>query len=676
MKWNSSRTLFLALLLTSNLSAAFAKTELKNLDDFLDRAKIEKRIREEVADLDIGANIGLGDLDLVEGVNLSAKYHYEVEPSYQDAYFTRIDKWDVKTNINAGDIISNVVDLPFSFSVNRNNSFFFVRQFKSNLQALSALPYTPKSLPVNAKRALSQLNAGDFVSMPANLTIAVSAGTGTSVVAPVVLEASASVYYVMSGEFTIQVFKIDESHVRLKLISKRGYDRGAAVTGGASFKFFGIKIVDKQIDRLFDRDLVQLGYSINPGAQFIVDYVFDLKDEDAAEAYNQILSSTLKFKDVVIMNQLDNARELKDKLVSSFEKAEKLFEQDKTKEPKNRRISRIFKGFNNYKGHTNHLKLGLLLTSFVNDRTYTENKLTYTDKNENDMEFFYPTQSRYMETKLGKWFFELKDQIFQNNFGLIPRFKQEDTSLRNPDLGITFERKDKLFTVAEQRIIQKFLIGQIPSFVGNEVDLSEWRSGLSKKDSRIYFQMILKSQGFDYLYDFTRLELQKRLLEYIAEKKEQRILDDGDTGWEKLKDFLFLSKFIKEKQIRKLADDLYDALQHHENNSEVLLKKLIKLNEHGIFDKIGVGFLISLLPEDKLQDLIYIKMDMVARDIRSINYEFGRLNYASLYKELNEVQARLSNRSFDLRLSTDDQNQEQKAMDGRDEVIHNMLGAN
>ncbi len=291
------------------------------LGDFLERSEIRQKVREEIADLDINFSADLADVDLVSGVNLAAKYRYEVEASYMDQYYTRVDKWDLKTGVNVGDIVDNFIEAPFSFSINRENSIIFVRQFPSKKEALKALPYSPKKLPLSGKAALKNLEVGDFVSIPANLNVAVEARASTTMVAPVVLNANAGVYWVISGEFIIQVFKVDETHVRLKLISRRGYDRGTSAGAGLSFKLFGIRVLDKQIDRLFDRDLIQLGYAINPGSQFIVDYVFDLSNEDSEAAYDQILKTTLKFNDLVVMNKLDAASELKDKLISSFEKA-------------------------------------------------------------------------------------------------------------------------------------------------------------------------------------------------------------------------------------------------------------------------------------------------------------------------------------------------------------------
>lgn len=674
------KKLTLKIVLASILTVAFSiSTTQAGLGDFLDNRELPKKVRDEIADLDISFSADLGDFDLANGINISTKYRYEVESSYMDQYYTRIDKWDLKTAVNVGDLIGNFTDTPFSFSMDRKNSFFFVRQFKDKKEAVKSLPYTPKRLPLSADLALKNLSVGDFVSMPATLNVAVSAGASTSSASPVVLDAGASVYWIVSGEFIVQVFKVDETHVRLKLLSRRGYSRGTAAEAGLSFKFFGVRVLDRQIDRLFERDLVELGYGINPGSQFIVDYVFDLKNDEAKDAYNQILKSTLKFKDVIVMNKFDG-EDLKEKLISSYEKADKLFEADKAIDSKNRRVSRIFKGFNNYKAETKHLKLALLVTSFKKDNTYTENKVTYVDKNENNLEFLYPTYSKYMQTKTDKWFLDLKDQSFQNNYGLIPRLNSEDTKKKNPDFGITFERKDKYFRGPEQKMIQKFLIGQIPAKFSEKLDLPEWKDGERKIDTRIYFQLVLKAQGFKYLRDYSKEDLRKLLVAYTVKKKKEHVLDNSDTTLSKLKDFLFINRFIKEERLENLADDIYTILKNKEDDSEIMTRNLVKLNEHGIFNKIGVGFLISLLPQEKLEELIYFKIEMTGKDLGAVNYEYGKLNYRALYNELAQAQSRISNREYDLRVTDADHEMENTDVSEdkslQDTVLEDILGLN
>ncbi|MBC7538843.1 MAG: hypothetical protein H7281_08480 [Bacteriovorax sp.] len=645
------------ILLVAVLSLQASTSQASKLEDYLDRKEVQRKLREAIADQDVNFGVSLGNVDLIDGINLSLNYDYGVEASYINKFYTRVDKWDLKTGINVGEVIKNAVDVPFSFSVNRNNSFFFVRQFTDKKDALKAIAYTPIKLPLNAKMALKNLATGDFVSMPANLAIAVGLQASTSMVAPILLSANTGVYSILSGEFTIQVFKLDETHVRLKLITKRGRDSGGSIGSGLGFNVFGIKVLDHQIERLFEKDLVQYGYSYNPGAQFIIDYVFDLKNKEAQEAYNHILNSSFKFKDLIVADMI-NAKDLKDKLISSYEKADELFEADQNLNPKDRRVQRIFKGFNSYSGHTRHLKLGFVISNYTKDRTFTDSKITFIDKREKNIEFYYPTYSKYIESHFGKLFFDLKDQSFQNNFGLIPKFNSEVSTTKNPDIGLTFERKDRFFTTSEQRSVERFMVTQIPAVIAKHIDLSQWRDGVKKLDSRIFFQLVLKSQGFPYLKNIPLEELKKKLLLYVQKKSKIHVIDetDDDLKVEKLKSFLFINRYIEKERLMGLAESLTKILNNP--NSEEMLKKLVGLNEFGVFDKIGVGFLISLLPQDKLEDLVYLKLEMIGKDIKPISAEVGTLNYRVLYNELTQVQSRLSNRGYDLRISDEDQSME------------------
>ncbi len=349
-------------------------------------------------------------------------------------------------------------------------------------------------------------------------------------------------------------------------------------------------------------------------------------------------------------------------------------------ESKNRRVTRIFKGFTDYKANTKKLKLAFLLTSINKDRAYTESKVTFIDKNENNLEFFYPTSSKYMQSKMGKWIFDLKDQSFQNNFGLIPRLNAENTKMRNPDFGLTFERRDKFFGSSEQRLVQKFLVGQIPRQLGAKVDLGQWKSAADKTDSRIFLQLVLKSQGFDYLKSYSQAELSERLVQFSLEKSSINVLDSAENEWDKLKDFLFIGRFVNQERLHTLAGNIHRILQNEHNDSEIMLKELVRLNDQGIFDKIGVGFLISLLPEEKLEELIYVKLEMTAKDLKAVGYEFGKLNYKALYDQLTDVQSRIANRSYDLRVTDLDHHMEnneiEKEIDGALTSAEDFLGLN
>ena len=168
------------------------------------------------------------------------------------------------------------------------------------------------------------------------------------------------------------------------------------------------------------------------------------------------------------------------------------------------------------------------------------------------------------------------------------------------------------------------------------------------KESEGYTQDITKTLRDEQL---SKMNHGEDITKVAKKKKKEHVLDSSESAWTKLKDFLFINRFIKEERLENLADDLYRILKNESNDTEIMTRKLVKLNEHGIFDKIGVGFLVSLLPQEKLADLIYLKVEMTARDLKAVNYEFGKLNYRALYNELAQAQSRIANRGYDLRVT-------------------------
>ena len=199
-------------------------------------------------------------------------------------------------------------------------------------------------------------------------------------------------------------------------------------------------------------------------------------------------------------------------------------------------------------------------------------------------------------------------------------------------------------------------MAQVPPVIAKTIDFSDWENGEKKHDSRIFFQLVLKSQAFEYLKNLDLDELKKKIIIYANKNKENIEADDSEenSANNRFFDFLLINRFFQKERLLKLAEQLNNVLKNPNNDTEDMVKKLVALNENGVFDKLGVGFLISLLPEEKLSDLMYLKLDFIGKDVKPLSAEYGALNYKALYKELTEIQSRLSSRSYDLRLSDKD----------------------
>ena len=346
------------------LVSVFSSNTYAGLSDVLKPSNIQERVRQEVADLDISFRVNLFDVDLFEGLGISSRYRYEVEPSYIANYHTRVDRWEVNADIRAGDILDGVIESPIYLNIDRDSSIYFVRQFQSKWDALKAAPYLLNRLPVNADRAIKYLSPGDFVSIPSEMTVAFGASTGFLDQVDGI-NAEANLYYMLKGKFLIPIFRMTDNKVRVKLIAQKSNGIGGSSEIGAELEFFGVSILDKQIKRIFELDGLELGMGKGKGSQFLIDYIFDLSDANAREAYNSILSSTYKFKDLEVFREFTSNRELEIRLLSSYELADSISKDDADLE--NKRVERVFKGANDFDYDNSRIKLGLVLASFDRD---------------------------------------------------------------------------------------------------------------------------------------------------------------------------------------------------------------------------------------------------------------------------------------------------------------------
>lgn len=632
--------LALSLVLSFGSISSFA-----SLSEYLEKAQLHEKIKEKVATLDIRADLKILDLDIAEGVGISSKYRYQVEQSEISNLEARVDKWIINTNLNPGDIIKDELDLPIFMNIKKGAEVHFVRQFKSRKEALKAIPYTLAKLPTNSERAL-KLNPGDFVSIPTNMSVVT--GVSTSALSNYV-HAGAKAYAAFNGEYLVHIFKMKDSKVRLKIIAQRKQDY--QVDGQVKFDYdlFGVGILDKQVERIFDFTLVDLGAGIGHGQQLLIDYIFDLKDSQARLAYDNILGSTFKFKDVEIFKDFFKERGLEERLYSTYEAADDLAKEDANKEMK--RVERIFLGFNNYDKDSRKLKFSLLFAKFGRNWNYLENHINYEDLDGNNHSFYYPTYNYSKEQKIGFGSLSTKEVSNDIWFGLVPE-KNEETWSDFSDFGISYSRKDQIFRFDEQVKFSQKIRDLVPSKILEKIDLTKWEDSLDKSNANINIQVILKKEFLEDLKGLSVKDIQVKLYEFYKNRKTfELIYIDGffKKIWKKMT----LIQKSERQDIKDISAAIYKLINDETLTGKDRLKIIFKLKERSVFNKIGQNFLISLIKEEDLQKYLFVKVSLGAKDLEEINYTFGERRDEELYKQLDYINRILNDRSYDLRLSKD-----------------------
>ncbi|MCO4783197.1 MAG: hypothetical protein KC646_12805 [Candidatus Cloacimonetes bacterium] len=625
------------LLLKTLLLLSFVTLSQAGIKDFLEPSKIKQKIVDEVASLDIGFDVKLLDLKAFEGLGISSKYKYEVEPSYKDNYYTRIDKWNLNFAIRPGDFVKNY-ELPISLNIDSGSEIMFVRQFKNQKEALLAKPYTPKRIPFKAKWAIKNLAPGDFVSIPARLNIAVNASIDAK---DGVFSGGAYSQYLLSGEFQIHLFRMKDQKIRMRLIAHRKKATSGGVNIKADFKIFGMSLVDKQIKKLIDLNLLKMGISKEQGDLFMLDYIFDLKDQNAKVAYNSVMASALKFKKLKVLNPFLGNKDLKDSLIADLTQAENLFKADKDK--KTRRVDRVFKGLNKYDRKTSNIKLGFNLIRFDRKTSYTENHISHFDKNEKQSNYFYPTYSKQNKRKF-LWGFSKYSRNFSVSALLPTNDKGEVQELS--DYGTSMDIREKRVWGWEQKQAKRELERAISPKIFSNIAFGDWEDEKKRRNTRFFYQIFFHKQALQSWSRFSLDELKQRLKAYLETIPLPAVHDNnddyGDATWQDKNSF----------SLRRMTKKLYEIFQAPNNHKDFKnsILQLLKLRKNIAFETIGNGFLISLIPQKNLEDEVYVSFRWSAKDTKAIKFNYGNNPKSSLYHELEYVQSILNDRSYDMNL--------------------------
>lgn len=644
---------FFLLALILALQCFTISTVHAGIGDFFEKItdvdKIKEKIADEIKNLEIDANVKLIDADIVDGVGLGIQYRYELEPSYKAGFYTRADRWKFGATLGP-DALLRAVDLPISIRFNPGVEIYYVRQFKTQLEAATAIPYTPAKLPLNAKKALENLNPGDFVAIPTHLNLVMSAGmantnNGVSV--------GASTHYILSGKFMVHLYRLKNNKMRMKIIATRDKAVGGSVGAKFDLKIFGVNLVDKAIKKIFEMDIAKFSANMKWGDLFMLDYVLDLNHEQAKLAYNRVLASTLTFKNLTVANPFADNKDLENQIVTDLTLLEKIRKADLNKE--NPRVERLFRGKNEFHQKSSNFKVGLLVARYERKKIYTQNHIVSYDQHDVPTHFGFNNYAFHKGSKMF-WGLFRKDSIFSTST-LLPK-DTEGNVTGFSDLGISLDIRDKRFLYAEIQEGFKHTQRSLSPEIFNKIDFLDFpkvKFWQRVDHARIYHQIFLHEAAVRTYMGLNTKNLRFRLRDYVQTVPMPFVNDPHDDhnnrpNWEN-----WMRRYSS--SIKQFLNGLKSAFQAPgANDSEKFAhfeKEIMELRNNRAFQTIGTGFLISLLPPDKKEELVHVNVAWDAENLRPVRFQFGENPKSQMYKNLEYIQSVLNNRGFDLRLIED-----------------------
>lgn len=615
--------------------------------DFFKPAKLEERIRKEVAKQEIGASLKILDLELFEGLGIAVKYKAESEPSYVDGYYTRIDKYSINADLRPGDLIDGL-DMPIGFDISRGTEVIFARQFKSQRDSLVAVPYFMKHIPLTAERAIRNLNPGDFVGLQANLNFVLSLN-GSSIQNG--FELGASTHAFVSGKFLVHLFRMPNNKIRVKLISlnSKGAGADAEVKYGLDLDIIGFNYLENKIDKIVDLSPIQLGLGNSKNNLFMLDYVFDLNNPQAAQAYDDMMSRKVQFKDLDASNPFRSVDKMAERVLTDLSAVEEISEQDHGQLPSQRRINRLFKGTNRSTNSHSGIKLGINLLKFQSGTASAVSHVTSFDRTNVAQKYILETTSNRTKTKalFGLWGTE---EV--NTSSLL--FTADDSFKATRFVAFSNDkvRKEKELDKGDLKDIKLELARLIPASEYNKIDWSPYnfRDG-DYINSAYRITTFFHPDAVAALPRMAPSAYTDLFKKYVNRtggfnggvKNEPPQWDpEARNGFKNY-----------EEDYKEIGKELF-------NSTNPLLDTNIRLNSFTNLKKIpvwqtkGLGFLISLLPQDNIGRLVSFEFSLSSKNGPTITHRFGRFEQEALYESLMYTQNVISNQGFDLRLWTDE----------------------
>jgi hypothetical protein len=593
--------------------------------------KINRTLHKLWADWDPSFKLQLLDLDIIDGISLGARYYYEVYPAYRGKLFQRVDRYETRLDISALDILGRTS--PLYLGIDKGTEVFFVRNFESKSKAARQPPVPFWKLPLTSEGALDKdFRVGDVVSIPTHLYFAIGAQDTLS---SGVLGPTPYIKYVIGGQFDLQVIKIAESKVKVRLIShqKKTFSIGAALRMAPEIEIFKVSAIDGLLERTFETTLAEIGWQDEEGDIYIIDYDIDLSKPEGAQAYNELVQSNLKLNKYLV-NPGDQSI-----WTNNMAFVDHLFYQEAAREddPKKRAVHRSFKGRNEYDGRKKNWGLDLVFYRRSVQNTYTKNSLSYFSEDNTVERALYFFQSRTKQkSKLISGNREWKTRAHY----LLINADEKGAPSRDgfSDYGLRVEYLDRKFVKEEQQAILGELNQNLPKdLLSHFPGIDQFISEDPQRNARVIYRILLKNKIISYLKKYSLADLRILFPTFLQ------------------------SKGVKVPSLRSLNKTtklLYDIFQSHGDQTTIDEPEALKLAKKFLtrhkssesFKKAGIGFIISLIPEADYKDNIYVSLFWTSDKFKDEKITFGTDPSSNIYKALINIQTIIERRTFDLNL--------------------------
>jgi hypothetical protein len=608
------------------------------------KSKRAKTAAEQIASLNPQTDFNLIDLDLFSSGTFTSGYEYEVEPAYTKGLYARKDTWQIEAKGVAERSVEmeQEWDLNLSAGPQYKTQATFTRFMKDPCEAMLAVPYAPNRIPLKSTIALGpHFHVGDYFLFRSSSGFVMS-GEMVGLLGTPLWGMTLGGNYAMEGFYQLHIVRLDDQHIRFKIVGHRGRSFRASLGIGYKEKFevFEIKALNKQLERFVNTKPVSLYANKGNSRVFMVDYVLDLQDENVSQAFDQVLKKIKNFKSLHPTAPFREQTDLENNFLLDLTPLEELFRSDYANNTV-KRIRRNLRTTSEQDAYVMGLDAGnkvfgfklnggsaTSLMNITNPGDVVERYLLRTWETSWESRFLYSYKKNRSDDSLSTLF--SADNNFRDLFPLnvVRQLSQRKTRLSYKDF-----RKLKLK-------IKKAL----PQIVYNQIPFGDWRQGQGENyfNFGLRYELLMTPESVMTAPELSAEEIKTRFRAYIADKN----LGPQDFFRAAGKD---PSYDTAENEFNSSLESLSLRFSRALDRSipiEKKLEEITKLKSNILFAESGLGFIMSLHPFH-MKELFHLDLDISSNEA-NIDFSYGLSQNTDLLKKILSIKAALDDDAFDL----------------------------
>jgi hypothetical protein len=633
------RLLILTLILSLCSSLALAGNECKT--------SRRLTVAQQIANIGVDTSLDIFDLDIFPGGSVAAGYEYEVEPAFTNGLYFRTDRWQVSLKaIPEKDInLSEGVDFGVSGGLKNQTEATFIRSFNDPCQAMFAKPYAPNRIPLTVKKAIGKkFDIGNYFLLRSSLGFVVSGSLLNTMGSAWGLSIGAS--YLIEGYYQLQIVRLDETHVRLKIIAHRG--KGISANAGVgyqdNFEVFKVSLLDNALERWVDLNPIRVEAHKSSDQVMMVDYVLDLADPEVGEAYESLLKKIKDFRNIALAKPFANEKNLQANLILDLTPLEDIYSRD-YQSGNVERLKRNLRASSNQDSRGLGMRLGNRILGYKWGSSISDAQMSVR-RPDNTLDYYLLRS--WDSRSEGRVFYSWYKTRHEN--GLRALFTTDkDYKIDAPLNMVRYQNSKKSkMSYDDFKDIKLQVKKALPVIVERQIPWSDWDQRKNKKFTNfgLRLQLILSPEVIVNAPELSRNEVQDLFKDHLKSKGltaedfyVERVdggsrMADRESPESQLNAELFRFSYLLEKALDRDRSMLRR------------LNAITKLRKNKLFLECGFSFMLALRP-DKMESMLNLDLNISSNEAQ-IDFQYGDSELSALYKKLLTIKAALDDDSLDL----------------------------